>query len=374
MKDKVEALIGMKMCLLMGLQLESTLETAHILRRELQTSPVHKKLFKRLEDALGMIIQDEDGNLIRKLCLDSSGNQDVFCSSAHSSFDGRHGFGSGEWCLVPVFLKSCLKRISDNPQMSVAQWFPERTYLYRVHVFQDARPLGIHHLGPFPRTYEHLDTTTAEQLNADAEVIAAQGCTPQYVEPSDDPNETVTIHTINPHKPSKGHWIVRSHTKPAYALADTTSKLIYRHGNLDENKKRPINADIVLYQTLWSTVRYWFIAGAEALYTAEHRDMPVPDIIEERRRSERIKDAQSAPAKSSARIATKKRLAETTPVPAPPAESDSVQPARPPKRKRSTRNVSTAAPPKESERLASPFTEQASTRQSKRMRAMDWGE
>ncbi|KAL1743419.1 hypothetical protein HDZ31DRAFT_23482, partial [Schizophyllum fasciatum] len=326
MKQKVDALIGVNSCLLMGLQQEASLQKAHWLYRELYKDEL---LFKRIEANIGLIVKLPNGDLVRVLHLDSPDNQENLSASAHTSFDGKNGFGSGSWCLLPVRLKPALARIEKNSHMSSRQWFPQRTHLYRVYVFDKERPLGIHRLGPLLRTYEHLECVTAEQLQADDVIIAAEGCAPDFVLHSDDPSKIVSVYTIDPSKPSTRFWIVRSHLNPANVLADAASKLEYRRkkGMLGDN-------DVELHRTIWPVVQHWF----DDIDRPESDAAPVADeyrTAEEQFRIERrLQKVKTEPTKASSSRATAKKR-EAASVPAPMPSTAARQPPPPaPKRKR----------------------------------------
>ncbi|KAL1761294.1 hypothetical protein FB107DRAFT_201243 [Schizophyllum commune] len=292
MKDRLDYLVGPhRTCLLMGRQPPESIENAHCLRRELKS--MDPDLYYSIENAIGNIVEMPDGSLVRELHLDSTDNQDQLCATAHVTFDGRYGIGSGSWCLVPLDLENCLQRISDNPQMSARQWFPEATYLYYVHIFHDEDPIGVYHMGPFPRTYEHLSSTTQEQIAADAQVIATLGRPLNTVQgPSNDPADLTTTFMLDPKVGnSRGFLIVRSHLNPANVLAETTTKLIYRK---EPGKPLPSVADDQLHRHICPVTEYWVNPKAKPLCTVEP-DMPVPDYKPDVVRSERIQKAQTAP-------------------------------------------------------------------------------
>ncbi|KAI4519386.1 hypothetical protein K525DRAFT_287275 [Schizophyllum commune Loenen D] len=270
MKDRLDYLVGPhRTCLLMGRQPPQSIENAHCLRRELKS--MDPDLFYSLENAIGNIIELPGHKLVRELHLDSTDNQDQLCATAHVTFDGRNGIGSGSWCL----------------------WFPEPTYLYYIHIFHDAEPIGVYHIGPFPRTYEHLRSTTQEQIDADAQVIASLGRPLNTIPgPSNDPADLTTTFRLDPEvPPSAGKVIVRSHLNPANVLAETTTKLLYRK---EPNKQLPSLQDESLLQRIWPIIEYWFNPEAKSQCPAKPR-MPVPDDKPDVWRSDRIKKANTAP-------------------------------------------------------------------------------
>ncbi|KAL1744945.1 hypothetical protein HDZ31DRAFT_37454 [Schizophyllum fasciatum] len=360
MKDKVEALVGAKSCILTGFCHKSAVVTAHWLQRELRNT--NRALYDRVEAAIGDLILMDDGTCERRIFLDSSTNQVPMSPSVHSDFDGSHGFGTGTWGLVPVLNFRNLERIRTNPQMSARQWFPERTHLYKVHVFEGEGPLVIARVGPPMWTYEHLaDGPTTEQIAAEDAFIAAHGLAPDHVKPHSDPNQVIAIYTIDPSAPHNGDFFVRIHINPANVYTDIMWKLICRlkkckDGNLPHN-------DRLLYMALWPTLRYWFEDG-KPLGATGSLPVPVPDDPKAApiRRSKRLSPAETAPAPKSAPQATRKKrqVADTAPAVVPssepshprPARNDTVpaastEPIQPSaaavKRKRSVRGISTAA-------------------------------
>ncbi|KAI5900711.1 uncharacterized protein SCHCODRAFT_02481615 [Schizophyllum commune H4-8] len=285
MKSRLDYLVGpSRTCLLMGMQPPESIENAHCLRRELKS--MDPDLFYSIENAIGNIIELPDHTLVRELHLDSTDNQDQLCATAHVLFDGRHGIGSGSWCL----------------------WFPEPTYLYYIHIFYDEEPIGVYHIGPFPRTYEHLPTTTQAQIDADAQVIAALGRPLSTVSgPSDDPADLTTTFKLDPKvPPSAGKVIVRSHLNPANVLAETTTKLLYRK---KPNTPLPSYQDERLFEQIYPVTEYWINPKAKSLCTDKKPRMPVPDDKPDVIRSERIQKAQTArrPRSKATSFSVKKR-------------------------------------------------------------------
>ncbi|KAL1716444.1 hypothetical protein EV715DRAFT_205308 [Schizophyllum commune] len=325
MKERVDAYIGnLKYCLLMGRQPANTIEYAHWLRRELKS--IDEDLFYRIQNAIGIIVQLADKSLVRQLRLDSPDNQDQMSSSAHASFDGRLGPGSGSWCLVPLNRSLPLTRL---------QWFPKRTNLFYVHIFAGEEPINIYYKGHLPRTYaECREAISQEQLEAEAPVIASLSLAADHVIPSANPEDTGRIYTLDPAKPSRKVLIVRSHLNIANVLAETTSKLLWR-----EKHRKPTNgADLRLSRSILPTTGRWYDDDAEAPNMNQEPDRPVPDEIVKNRQSARIKNARTAPVPQSKakRVVPKRKVMGSAPaVPSTPRTAGL-------KRKRSSSRISAA--------------------------------
>ncbi|TRM61292.1 hypothetical protein BD626DRAFT_584644 [Schizophyllum amplum] len=332
LKRKVIALVGALSCLLVGMHHRFSMNVAHWLPRTLERT--HPNLFARLQAALGLIIQREDGTHERVFHLDSSGNQDVVNGFHHPSFDGD-GVGSGIWSIVPVELLKCLDRIRNNHHMSCRQWFPERHYLYRLHVY-DQESLALFHCGPKLRSYSHLpsEAPTAEELEAEdiefsqqdgpddedqSPLIGEKDIPPNCATSSTD--TSTTFRMITPK--SRSDWIMRSHLNPAIVIADVVLKLRYRVELLgDENKLA--KKDLELYRLIWPTVQYWLEDVDPA---GPNLQASIADAFENGpRRSERNKTAKTEPLAKAERLvslAKKRKAAASAPVIAPAQASSS---------------------------------------------------
>ncbi|KAL1678768.1 hypothetical protein EV122DRAFT_290035 [Schizophyllum commune] len=293
-KKKIDALIGTRACLLTGLRHKFNLNTAHWLRRELALC--HPEVFNRLQDKIGTIIQLHDGRIVRSLRLDSSDNQDNLSPDPHASFDG-FVLGSGQWCLIPLSLDECLERIAKNPHMSARQWFPERTWLYRVHVFADEVPLTLTRRGPVIRTYDKY--MSPEQLASDAAVLAAEGCEPIFTIPSTNPDDVETLWRVeaaNKQREDGKSWILRSHLNRANVLVDAVIKLRYRWMEAKAGRMKPLfGLDSVYYRKIWPVLQYCF-QDVPSLCPAELIAMPVPDEVLNARQSQAFLRPQTEPA------------------------------------------------------------------------------
>ncbi|KAI5900705.1 uncharacterized protein SCHCODRAFT_02522880 [Schizophyllum commune H4-8] len=328
-KKKIEAMIGMKACLLTGIRHKFNVVTAHWLRRELAIS--HPAMFNRLQDKIGSIIKLDDGRLVRLLRLDSSDNQDLLSSDPHGSFDG-FSLGEGQWCLIPIDWKAGLRRISNNPHMSARQWFPERTWLYKVHVFAGEGPLALIRHGPNIRAYGP-QYISQEQLERDELVLAAEACRPVFTMHSDNPNDVQTMWCVDPDKrqPESGSWIVRSHLNRANVYADTIIKLRYRWMKCKKEGKEMPEADADYYKRMWSDLQYWF-QDVPPLCPAEQIAMPVPDEVYDKRQTLAYDKSRTEPAiHSTPEVSVKPRpVAGSAPPVRVPSSGFLAQPDSPP--------------------------------------------
>ncbi|KAI5824749.1 hypothetical protein K523DRAFT_356585 [Schizophyllum commune Tattone D] len=328
-KKKVEAMIGMRVCLLTGIRHKYTVITAHWLRRELAIS--HPAMFSRLQDKIGSIIKLDDGRLIRLLRLDSSDNQDQLGSDPHAAFDG-FSLGEGQWCLIPIDWKVGLKRIRNNPHMSARQWFPERTWLYKVHVFAGEGPLTLTRRGPDIRPYGP-QYISQEQLDKEELVLAAEACRPIFTLPSEDPNDVETMWRVDPDKnqPESGSWILRSHLNRANVYADAVIKLRYRWLKCKKEGKEMPEADADYYKRMWSDLQYWF-QDVPPLCPADQIGMPVPDEVYNNRQTLAYYKSRTEPAiQTTAEVPVKPRpVAGSAPPVRVPSSGFLAQPDSPP--------------------------------------------